>query len=178
MTAYRRFLLGGGGALMPVFISLLAIDIGAVLSEQMSIGNLIGFFIRYMILFIVGGVVAYLHEDEAKPFRLFELGIAAPALITSLVAAQGIEGNTNQSTSLSTVFNISIISSAYAETETAKDVPKKIIVVAWKLSDVVDGISGKAYKKISKSSKKENKNNRDDKKDTSSDTKKKKDVKR
>ena len=89
MTSHKRFLLGGGGALMPVLVSFLAVDIGAALDNQANLttGNIIGFTLRYIILFIVGGFVAYLHEDEQKPFKLFELGIAAPALITSLITA-------------------------------------------------------------------------------------------
>ncbi len=87
MTSKKRFLLGGGGALMPVLVSLLAIDIGAVLNDDsiLTIGNIIGIVIRYLVLFVVGGIVAYLHDDEHKPFKIFELGIAAPALITSSV---------------------------------------------------------------------------------------------
>jgi hypothetical protein len=155
MTPQRRFLLGGGGALMPVLISLLAIDLGALLDSESNLttGNIIGFGIRYLVLFIVGGVVAYLHEDETKSFKLFELGIVAPALITSLITAQGVAAAGQNSFIISSIpINMSLISSANAETlpriaESNQD-------VAWSFSDVLDGLSGRVYQKISKAEKK------------------------
>ena len=154
MTSHKRFLLGGGGALMPVLVSFLAVDIGAVLDNQANLttGNIIGFTLRYIILFIVGGFVAYLHEDEQKPFKLFELGIAAPALITSLITAQGIAYSTPQNESVElTHLNFSIISAAQAGV--AEQSADKVLV-AWGLQDVIDGVSGRAYRKISKPARK------------------------
>lgn len=149
MTSYKRFFLGGGGALMPVLVSLLAIDIGATLDTEANLttGNIIGFAVRYLILFLVGGLVAYLHEEEKKPFKLFELGIAAPALITSLITAQGVVANTTSPISSSTSFNFSIISSAYADTDPGVS---EEVIVAWGLGDILDGVSGRAYKRVRK----------------------------
>ncbi len=150
MTPHKRFLLGGGGALMPVLVSFLAIDIGAALSddENLTTANIVGIGIRYMILFIVGGVVAYLHEDERKPFKLFELGIAAPALITSLITAQAVAAQpSSPSQSNESSYNISFISSAHAATIDSEREP---LIIAWSLGDVFDGASGKAYQKISR----------------------------
>ena len=116
MTPKKRFLLGGGGALMPVLVSILALDIGALIAEKvyLSAGNLIGLGIRYCVLFVIGGVVAWLHEDENKAFKLFELGIAAPALLTSIITAQGVmvDQSANQSYSQ---FVPQVMSSAYAD---------------------------------------------------------------
>lgn len=154
MTSHKRFLLGGGGALMPVLVSFLAVDIGAALDNQANLttGNIIGFTLRYIILFIVGGFVAYLHEDEQKPFKLFELGIAAPALITSLITAQGIAYSTPQNESVElTHLNFSIISAAQAG---VAEQPAEKMLVAWGLQDVIDGVSGRAYRKISKPARK------------------------
>ena len=150
MTPQRRFLLGGGGALMPVLVSLLAIDLGALLDSQSNLttGNIIGFAIRYLVLFVVGGVVAYLHEDETKSFKLFELGIVAPALITSLITAQGVAAEQNSFIVSRIPIGMSLISSANAETLSRIAEPKQD--VAWNFSDVLDGLSGRVYKKISK----------------------------
>ena len=149
MTSKKRFLVGGGGALMPVLISILAIDVGTMLDSESSLStaNIIGISIRYLVLFVIGGVVAYLHEEEASTFKLFELGIAAPALLTSLISAQGIITETNQDRSISFFDNISLISSAYAGTEiqTAKNNF---------LGDVFQGISGQAYRNKNKQMKK------------------------
>ena len=140
MNSQKRFLVGGGGALMPVLISILAIDVGAVLGSDSSLStaNIIGIFIRYFVLFVIGGVVAFLHEDETNSFKLFELGVAAPALLTSLISAQGIITDTNQDRSISFFDNISLVSSAYAGTEI--QVAKTSF-----LGDVFQGISGQAY---------------------------------
>lgn len=147
MTSKKRFLVGGGGALMPVLISILAIDVGAALGSDSSLttANIIGIFIRYLILFIIGGVVAYLHENESNSFKLFELGVAAPALLTSLISAQGILAEPNFDESVSFFDNISIISSAYAGTE--PQTREKNF-----LSDVFRGISGQAYRSVHKHS--------------------------
>jgi hypothetical protein len=99
-------------------------------------------------LFGVGGIVAYLHEDEQKSFKLFELGIAAPALITSLITAQGISANYQTEQSVSELsFQWSIISSAQAETFDQREPP---IIVSWGVQDVLDGVTGRAYKKMTK----------------------------
>lgn len=149
MTPKTRFLIGGGGALMPVLVSILAIDIGAALNDEnnLSPANLAGFAIRYVILFILGGVVGFLHEDEEKPFKLFELGVAAPALITSFITAQGISPGTPSSAVEPTSLNFSIIGSAYAEPLNHHLEP---LHLAWTFSEVLDGITGKAYQKVSK----------------------------
>lgn len=149
MTSKKRFLIGGGGALMPVLISILAIDVGTMINSESALNaaNIIGISIRYLVLFVIGGVVAYLHEEEVSTFKLFELGIAAPALLTSLISAQGIITETNQDRSTSFFDNISLVSAAYAGTEiqTAKNNF---------LSDVFQGISGQAYRNKNKQIKK------------------------
>ena len=136
---------------MPVLVSFLAIDVGAALGNETNLttGNIIGFAVRYVILFSVGGVVAYLHEDEMKPFKLFELGIAAPALITSLITAQGMVVSPSQSTADQTTFNgPSIISSAYAGSE-FHDL-QKIVLAGNLFGDIVNGAIGKVYRDIGK----------------------------
>ncbi len=151
MTPQKRFLIGGGGALMPVLVSFLAIDIGAALSNDanLSTANVIGIAIRYVILFIVGGVVAYLHDDENKPFKLFELGIAAPALITSLITAQGVVANpSNTSGNQTASINISFIGAAYASEPEASE---EIVLAGGFLSDIFRGIDGRVYRDVGKS---------------------------
>lgn len=153
MTPKKRFLIGGGGALMPVLVSFLAIDIGTALSDEsnLSTANIIGISIRYIILFIVGGVVAYLHEDEHKPFKLFELGIAAPALITSLITAQGVVSSPNNTLdSQTTLINLSLISRAYAADEINKEASKTTMLAGSFLSDVLKGVGGGVYRDIKK----------------------------
>ncbi len=149
MTPRKRFLIGGGGALMPVLVSILAVDVATIIDSDsgMTTGNVVGFVIRYIILFVVGGVVAWLHEDEQKSFKLFELGIAAPALITSLVTAQGVvvrDGDVAPGGGGSTMHEFSIVQQAYAAGGEAPG--SDSIVVAGLIGDVLSGITGRAYK--------------------------------
>lgn len=146
MTSTKRFFVGGGGALMPVLISILAIDIGTMLDDDSTFNtaNILGISIRYLVLFIIGGVVAYLHEDETNSFKLFELGVAAPALLTSLISAQGLVTETQEEISSVLFDNISIISSAYADPGSGKTEP--VVGNNNFLGDVLHGISGKVYR--------------------------------
>jgi hypothetical protein len=151
VTPLKRFLIGGGGALMPVLVSFLAIDIGAALSNDadLSTANIIGIAIRYVILFLVGGVIGYLHEDEHKPFKLFELGIAAPALITSFITAQGVAAHpSTPSANHVDSSGMSLIGAAHAS---SRDESEQIILAGGFISDVYKGFSGSVYRDISKS---------------------------
>ncbi len=148
MTPRKRFLLGGGGALMPVLVSILAVDVATLIDSEsgLSTGNVIGFIVRYLILFAVGGVVAWLHEDETKSFKLFELGIAAPALITSLVTAQGVVArNGDIVPAESTYHGTALIQQAHA----AGSAPQGgTLVAAGLIGDVWSGITGRVYKEV------------------------------
>jgi len=142
MEKKQRFAIGGLGALMPVLVSLLAVDVAAIIDDgnELTTGNVIGVFVRYIILFFIGGFVAYLHEDESKPFKLFEIGIAAPALITSLITAQGIAPSKPQDNEQSS-FSF-FVSSAYAGTMESH---QENTVIAGFFSDLSKGITGKIY---------------------------------
>lgn len=174
MTPRKRFLLGGGGALMPVLVSILALDISALIAEKvyLSAGNLIGLGIRYCVLFVIGGVVAWLHEDENKSFKLFELGIAAPALLTSIITAQGVMVDRPANESYGQYLP-QVISSAYANEpdtstaattqvdtgaegveneqgsdETDKELKPKLDEEQSFLAEVLDGVLGGIYRKM------------------------------
>jgi hypothetical protein len=89
MKTYQKILLGGIGALTPIIMNLLVLDF-KILSDLTWIVFL-GYLIRVVVLFYLGGLVAYLHKNEKSPVKLFELGIVAPALITALLNAQNVE---------------------------------------------------------------------------------------
>jgi hypothetical protein len=106
MTPRRRFLIGAVGGLAPVIVYLISgrVDVGAV-GGALSVGYLL----RALGLFIAGGVVAYLHSDEHKPYKIFELGMAAPALLagtlqTAQLAEQQKTGEPAAATALIRVF--------------------------------------------------------------------------
>ena len=125
MTSKKRFIVGGGGVLIPILLSILVIDIGAMLDDDsiFSEANILGISIRYLVLFIIGGIVAYLHEHETSSFKVFELGVVAPALLTSLISAQGLVTKTQEEISTALFEKLSIISAVYAEPGSEKTDP-------------------------------------------------------
>ncbi len=115
MSGKNRFLLGGTGALIPILLSIAIADaamIGRYIADQPY--ELIGYVIRTVILFALGGVWAYVQTSEVQPLKVLQLGVVAPAMLTVLVNAANVtnlRGNeVDESVSLQ------IISSAYAQT--------------------------------------------------------------
>lgn len=90
MSTRQKVLIGGLGALAPIVMSLLAIDL-EVLLLNFTVLAFLGYGIRVVLLFSVGGFFAFLHKNENSPLRVFELGIVAPALITTLLSAGQVE---------------------------------------------------------------------------------------
>ena len=80
MSTYRKILIGGMGALAPILINLIVVDLETTLTG-ITLIVAISYTIRVFALFSIGGLVAYLHKEETSAVKLFELGIMAPALI-------------------------------------------------------------------------------------------------
>jgi hypothetical protein len=138
---------------MPILVSLLAVDIGGMLDDKSNFtyGNIVGFLIRYAILFLIGGFIAYLHEDEQTPFKLFEIGIAAPALISSLITAQAVNIPSQASIEQQTQNSIiSLFISSANATEFIQEDPDQVIYLADFYSDVYKGLTGKVYSEQAK----------------------------
>ncbi|MEK6697444.1 MAG: hypothetical protein AABZ10_00175 [Nitrospirota bacterium] len=89
MTTRKKIVLGGLGALTPVVLNLIAVDLRTVF-YSLTLIAVAGYLVRVIVLFYLGGLVAYLHKAETSPIKLFELGIVAPALITSMLNASNI----------------------------------------------------------------------------------------
>jgi hypothetical protein len=92
LTTHQKIMMGGLGALTPIALNLLAVDLKTTFAT-ISVFVLLGYTLRVVILFYLGGLVAFLHRDENKPIKLFELGIVAPALLTTLLSAAGVESH-------------------------------------------------------------------------------------
>lgn len=92
MTATKRFFIGASGALLPLLVTLIAFDAAPLIDhpENLTLGICLGAFIRYVALFVLGGVVAALNSRETRPITLVQLGISAPALVSSFVNAQAV----------------------------------------------------------------------------------------
>src|SRR6516165_990183 len=84
----NKFLVGGVGGIAPVLINLFVIDLEAIL-VQVTLLVIISYLIRVVALFFVGGFVAYLNQ-ERNPYKIFQLGIAAPALITAIINGNNV----------------------------------------------------------------------------------------
>jgi SPOR domain len=78
----QRFLVAGLGGVSPVLVSLLVIDLQTLLLKVTPI-LVISYLIKILALFALGGLIGWLHKNEHELFKLFQLGIAAPALITA-----------------------------------------------------------------------------------------------
>lgn len=159
MTPQKRFILGGLGALLPIIASL--VNLVEIDMNTLTSGKIVGATIKDCALFFLGGFLAYLHEDEIKPFKIVQIGIASPALILALMSSSNIaelqkqlKQSKEESQKIShpemlppkndkehaktTTFDFSIIKSAHAETG------EKLYLAGF-FSDVVKGLKGDFY---------------------------------
>lgn len=84
MDFKQRVILGAIGGITPYLVTLLSIDFkSAVLSYEVL--DWVGLIVRCFILTFLGSLVAYLHKAENEPFKLFQLGLAAPALLATFI---------------------------------------------------------------------------------------------
>lgn len=91
MPAWKRILIGAIGGLTPVLLMIISIDIAFIIDNaHLTNAHLIGFAIKYVCLAVIGATVAYLHEHISKPLTIFQIGLAAPALLTSIITSNGI----------------------------------------------------------------------------------------
>jgi hypothetical protein len=85
MTNMQRFLIGGAGGLAPLAMLLATVDFARVF-EQPTLFVVLGYIFRAALFFGIAGFVAYLQNDEQKPFKTFQLGLGVPAMIASYIA--------------------------------------------------------------------------------------------
>ena len=110
-SSREAFCLGGLGALAPIVLNLAVVDATALLTG-VTPAVVLGYAIRVTFLFAVGAFVSYL-QRETDRFRAFQLGIAAPALLTGV-----INGHNAAATLPATPIRhgaIAFVASAYAD---------------------------------------------------------------
>jgi len=143
LTGRQKILIGGLGALTPVVISLLAIDFETAFVGKSS-AVILGYMFRVLLLFYLGGLVAYLHADEHVPLKIFELGIVAPALIMTMINAKNVEPPVRfekvSQVSLADFF----IAPAYAQTEKANQAE---LQQSSFIEQFLEGLTGSVSKK-------------------------------
>jgi hypothetical protein len=127
------FLLGALGGLLPILVSLLTIDLAPIIDhpDALSFGNYCGYCIRVLVLLLLGGAMALLNNEVKHPFAIVQLGIAAPALVTSF-----IHGAPGRLPPVQHAF-FSIVSVANAQEQFSE--PKKLQLAEGFLSDVFKG---------------------------------------
>ena len=119
ISASKRFMVGGIGGLAPVFVLLLAFDYEKNFVNT-NTAQTLGYLVRALALFAIGGFVSWLHESETHLFKLFEVGVGAPALLAGLITTHSIAPQTKpetvQAAVASVVETVFMIPSAHAQT--------------------------------------------------------------
>ena len=87
LSTKERWFYGGVGALAPIVVAALALD-RVVVFENLKLDVVGWWSARCVLLFLVGGFVAFMHRAETDTWRCFVIGISAPALITTALAGK------------------------------------------------------------------------------------------
>src|SRR5215218_3498184 len=88
MTHKEAFFFGAIGGILPLLVSIFTIDVGSIIDHGgLTTGNYIGYGLRVVALVIAGGIVALVNSEVKNRLTLMQLGIAAPALLTSYINA-------------------------------------------------------------------------------------------
>src|SRR3954470_10653807 len=86
LSTLRRVLLGGAGAIAPLIVLGITVEWVTVFGS-LTFFAFLGYAIKSILLFVVGGFVAFLQKNETDEFKCFVCGISAPALITTYAAS-------------------------------------------------------------------------------------------
>lgn len=88
MTQKEVFFFGAIGGILPLFVSILTIDVASLIDQGgLTVGNYIGYGIRVVALVVAGGLVALVNTEVRSRIALVQLGVTAPALLTSYINA-------------------------------------------------------------------------------------------
>lgn len=83
MSVRQKLVLGAIGAVTPLALNLLVVD--QLTLANLTLPALAGYSIRVLVLLGLGSLVVYLNIEESHRVRIFQLGLAAPALVTALL---------------------------------------------------------------------------------------------
>jgi len=89
MSAQKRFLIAGCGALAPLLVNLALLDAQSLATFGVTF-LVVGFYVvRQITLFVIGGLFGYFNQED-NAWKLFQLGVAAPALLTAMINAKQV----------------------------------------------------------------------------------------
>ncbi|MPV71503.1 SPOR domain-containing protein [Burkholderia sp. BE17] len=109
----QRILIAGIGGIAPVFVSLIAVDLETLLLQVTTLA-IAAYLIKVAVLFGIGGLTGWLHKSERDLVKIFQLGIVAPALITT--ALNGVQVKLPRAPSMNlSQSSWNMIASAYAQ---------------------------------------------------------------
>src|SRR4029077_17132946 len=110
MGTSQRFAIGGLGGLLPPIVGLLSYDLSSVIDniDLLTTGALLGYLIRTAILVGLGGIFAAFQDVSAKRVTLLQMGIAAPAIITTYINGAAVLGVTSKASATAT-FSIGLV---------------------------------------------------------------------
>jgi hypothetical protein len=89
MSGGKRFLIAGSGALAPLIVNLAVIDLQSLLAFGITLVVALSYLLRQATMFGIGGLFGYFNQED-NPWKLFQIGIAAPALLTAMINAQQV----------------------------------------------------------------------------------------
>lgn len=92
MDKVSRFLLGGLGAALPIFVQLLGVDAKLMFSGFDPV-EFAGWVVRCIMLFALGGLSVMFHASETSAWKLIQLGAGAPAMFLSTL--NGVNARAN-----------------------------------------------------------------------------------
>jgi len=113
------FLWGGIGALVPSILTFTLVDHDVVaryvagFAEGRTTYDAIGYAVRILVLFVLGGFWAFLHKGEREPMKLVQLGMLAPAMITGMINAANLSEERNPG--VESAFSLALIAPAWAQ---------------------------------------------------------------
>lgn len=81
----QRYLTAGAGASLPLLVGIWA-DRDTFLRQSMDPATLVAFLLTTAACFAAGVAAAWLYADEHNRLKLFQLGVAAPAMFTAMTS--------------------------------------------------------------------------------------------
>jgi hypothetical protein len=129
MTGRQRILIGGLGGLAPVLVFLVgANQLDEVLQNSAHPLVVVGYLLRGLAMFGLGALIAWFHTEEHKPYAIFQIGIAAPALVAGLITTGSLAHP--QPAPPPHTGSIRFLSEAFAQATPDLE-PKQYTVPAW-----------------------------------------------